>query len=363
MPTLATLLVSLALLTPRQDAAAETTRRDPLPPLSGFGARVPEGGWKVIRPRAGDSISLKEPTRDFTIEDTLVQASPRTAFIAYEHAGPFERVTFRNSVLRVDPGTIELDRSYWAVRGYDMVDTVFENVEITNFGVITPKHDEGHAIYMNVRGPVTLRNCYIHHNGGQGLQLVNRPNESSFPPGPAEGRILIENTVFLENGFNPNRAAFQISIFGTGQEIVMRDVILAAGFDESLRIDGKTNAALLIEAEYYNPARPQRLVWWRPAELPEGFETPFTQGRTELTRLRVYHVNPNRPLVQIKGCEELIVRDCDFGQGKIELDHPKKAGRPSGRIVWEGNRGPAQVFHRGEYLGPASRDFVVEAAD
>lgn len=367
MSKLALLLVAPLLVAPAtrtllaQEPAAG--RQEPLPPLTGYGAHEPPGGWKVVPPRAGDSLSLKQATSGFVVEDTLVQASPRTAFIAYEHAGPFEGIVFRNCILRVEPGTIELDRSYWAVRGYDMVDTLFENVEITNFGVVTAKHDEGHAIYLNVHGPLTIRNGYIHHNGGQGLQLVNRPRESTFPPGPALGTIRVENTVFLENGFNPNRAAFQISIFGTGQEIVMQDVVIAAGFDAALRTRGGTNGALLIEPEYFDPSHPTRLVWWRPAVLPDGFVEPFGQGRTELTRLRVYHVNPNRPLIQIKGCQELIVRDCDFGQGRIELDHPRKPGRPSGRIVWEGNRGPAQVFHQGSYLGPATRDFVLEAQD
>jgi hypothetical protein len=102
-------------------------------------------------------------------------------------------------------------------------------------------------------------------------------------------------------------------------------------------------------------------VWWRPEKLPEDWEMPFSQKRVELTRVRVFHKQPNRPIVQIKGCEELIVRDCRFGIGRIELDLPHKAGRDCGHIVWQGNSGPAQVFHRGKELGTASDDFVIGA--
>jgi len=342
--------------------AGDDSARPLLPPLTGFGPVEPEGGFAVHPPARGDTIALLEPTDDFVLEDAIVQASKRTAFIAYEHRGPYRGTTFRNSVLRVEPGTLEDDRSYWAVRGYDMIDTLFERVEITGFGVVTPHHDEGHAIYLNVRGPITLRDCFVHHNGGQGLQLVNRPNESDLPPGPAEGRIEVRNTAFVENGFNPNRASFQVSIFGTGQGILMEDVVIAAGIDGTEYHRGKTGGALLIEAERWDPGRPQRRVWWRPEEPTADFEPPFTSGRTELTRLRVYHRDPNRALVQIKGCEELIVRDCDFGQGRIDIDHPRKAGRDCGRIVWQGNRGPALVYVRGEAVGTANRDFVLEGA-
>jgi len=296
----------------------------------------------------------------FTLVDTIVQASARTAFICYQNGGPYRGTTLRNSILRVEPQTLWLGRSYWAFRGYDMIDTVLERVEITGFGQITDKHDEGHAIYLNVAGPLTIADCAIHHNGGQGLQLVNRPAESVLDRGPAEGAITIRNTSFRENGFNPDRGATQVSIFGTGQTISMEDVEIVAGHDDTPYRGGWTGGALLIECEGYDPSRPKRAVWWRPDELPEDWEMPFSQGRTELLRVRMFHEKPNRPLVQIKGCEELIVRDCRFGEGRIDLDMPGKPGRDCGRIVWEGNAGPAQVFHQGRRMGTASDDFVIE---
>ena len=74
----------------------------------------------------------------------------------------------------------------------------------------------------------------------------------------------------------------------------------------------------------------------------------------------VNHRDANRPIVQIKGCEELVVRDCVFGPGRIELDAPDKQGRDCGKIVWQGNQGSAVVYHRGERLGTADQDFVIE---
>lgn len=339
---------------------SELDSREFLP--AGVGPQAPEK-WKIIPPKRtdwGDTFSVQRPTEGLRIEDTIVQASPRTAIILYEHRGPYEDVVIEDSIVRVQPGTLPLDRSYWGLRGYDVIDMLLRRVEFTGFGVVTPKHDEGHAIYLNLRGSLTLEGCDIHHNGGQGLQLVNRPGESNFPPGPAEGFIALRNTRFLENGFNPDRAGFQVSIFGTGQDVRMQDVLIAAGYDRVTQFPGgMTGGGLLIEAEAFRDWG-RKPVWWRPEELPEGFEIPFTQGHVELVRVHVHQRSPNRPIVQIKGCQSLTVRECSFGEGRIELDDPTKPGRTSGRIVWQGNRGPAVVYVRGERMGPADQDFVLE---
>lgn len=326
-----------------------------------FGPLDPKS-LKVIEPRSastGDTISLKDQEQGFVVEDALVYASVRTALICYQKGGPYVGTVVRNSILRVEPGVLPLDRSYWGVRAYDMVDTLFERVEITGFGRVTPRHDEGHAIYMNVLGALTITGCDIHHNGGQALQLVNRPAESVLPPAPGSGTIAIRGTSIRENGFNPDRAGFQVSIFGTGHDVVLDDVEIIAGRDETLFPRNQTGGALVIEPEAFQPTRPQPNVWWRPKELPEGFVTPFTQGSVQLTRVVIDHVNPNRPIVQIKGCRELVVQGCTFVSGRIDIDLPNKPGRECGFVSWKDNRGDAEVFYRGERLGLASEDFVV----
>lgn len=335
----------------------------PLPPVPREQESAPQR--RVIRARnepSADTLALKEPTRGFALESALLQASPRSALICYEKRGPFERVVLRDLLIKVVPGTIDLDRSYWGVRGYDMSDALLEGVEITGFGRITPKHDEGHAIYLNLAGSLSLIGCDIHHNGGQGLQLVNRPHESVLPPGPARGTIAVRETRFRENGFNPDRGASQVSIFGTGQAVEFQDVEISAGFDETAWPNGRTSGGLLIEPESFEARNPERLVWWRPVELPEGFVVPFTQGPTSLERVTIRHQNPSRPLAQIKGCESLEVRECLFEGGTVQLDDPEKPGRSCGRITWVGNRGDALVYREGKLLGPASQDFVIEPA-
>ena len=87
---------------------------------------------------------------------------------------------------------------------------------------------------------------------------------------------------------------------------------------------------------------------------------PYTQGKVELIDLRVRHRKPNRPIVVIKGCQELIVRGCNFEGGNIDLDNPEKPGRNCGKIVWEGNSGNAPVYHKGEIIGLARNDFTIE---
>jgi len=372
--TLTRLLSLLLLWTCAQssDGAEAPEERPPLAPLEDVGPILPaedgdegaaESAWKTVSFRPGessDTITLRHGEEGFLVENATVQASARTALICYQGSGPFRGLTLRNCLVTVEPGTLPLDRSYWAVRGYDMIDTTLERVEITGFGKVTPKHDEGHAIYFNVAGPVSIVDCDVHHNGGQGLQLVNRPKESVLERGPAQGAVLVKHTSFRENGFNPDRGGFQVSIFGTGQTVRFEDVEILAGLDGTPFPENRTGGALLIEAEGFNPNRPEKPVWWRPDELPDDFEQPFSQGRTELLRVRVIHRSPDKPLVQIKGCEELIVRDGEFSGGDVHLDLPTKPGRDCGRIEWAGNRGDARVFVRGVLQGRASEDFVVE---
>ncbi len=326
-----------------------------------FGPLDPES-LKVVAPRSAataDTITLKERERGFVVEDTLVQASLRTALICYQNGGPYVGTTVRNSILRVEPGVLALDRSYWGVRAYDMVDTLFERVEITGFGKVTPRHDEGHAIYMNVIGPLTIIGCDIHLNGGQALQLVNRPAESVLPPAPGSGTITIRGTSIRENGFNPDRGGTQVSIFGTGHDVVLDGVEIIAGRDGTPFLRNQTGGALLIEPETFRPIKGASNVWWRPKEQPAGFVMPFTQGRVQLTGVVIDHVNPNRPIVQIKGCRELLVQGCTFVRGRVDIDLPGKPGRECGLVSWKGNRGDAEVYYRGERLGLASEDFVV----
>ena len=290
-----------------------------------------------------------------------MQAGRRTALMFYERSGPHTGVVLRDVELSVEPGTLELDRAYWGLRGYDIADALFEHVKITGFGVVTEEHDEGHAIYLNPLGDLTFVGCSFHHNGGQAIQLVRRPPESVEPEGPAPGTIRIERSRFAENGFNPDRGAFQISIFGTGQDVVLRDVELVAGHDPAVVWPGGlTGGALLIESDAFQMRPRGPNTWWRPEELPEGFVPPYTTGRCELERVRIHHRDPNRPIVQIKGCRELLVTECDIAEGDVHLDMPRKAGPENGSIQWRGNRGEARVLWRGEFVGAAWQDFVVE---
>ncbi|MFT7539488.1 MAG: hypothetical protein ACI9K5_000444 [Gammaproteobacteria bacterium] len=316
-----------------------------------YGPRVQET-WRVLKPGNGDTISLTRAEQGpLEVIGTIVQASTRTALICFEGRGPFRNSVVRDSILQVEPGTLALDRSYWAFRGYDMIDTLVERVEITGFGVVTPKHDEGHAIYLNLAGDFTVLDSHLHHNGGQALQLVNRPGESVLPPGPAAGTIRIENTRIAENGFNPDRGGFQVSIFGTGQAITMRNTEIVAGMDETVFHRNQTGGGLLIEAEADNG---KRAIWWKPKDRPEDWVVPFAQGITHLDGVILRHRNPNKPLAQIKGCEELLVENCWFEGGDVVLDHPQKAGRNSGKITWRGNGGTARLFVRGKHVGPVS---------
>ena len=143
---------------------------------------------KVIRPKRGvsaDTFALRRKEEGFLIENTVLNASTRTAFICYDHAGPAPRQPLPQ---RPDPtsrrGPCPTTARTGACAGYDMVGTVFHGVEITGFGKVTPHHDEGHALYLNLAGDLTLIDCDIHDNGGQGLQAVNPPERVVAPQRP-----------------------------------------------------------------------------------------------------------------------------------------------------------------------------------
>lgn len=320
------------------------------------------GEWAIIPWKPGpssDTITLERGQTGFTLENTIVQASARTALMGYQGNGPFDGTRIRSCIFKVEENTVPDGRSYWGLRSYDMRDTLLQGVEITGFGKPTQHHDEGHAIYFNVAGPLTLDGCHIHHNGGQGVQLVNRPGESSLPRGPASGAITMQRTWFRENGFNPDRGGFQVSIFGTGQDVELNGVEIVAGHDATLYPEGRTGGGLLIEAE--GPHDGGDTCWWCPTAPGASPELPFTQGRVVLEGVLIDHVSPNRPIAQIKGCRELVVKSSVFRAGMVNLDDPTKAGRDCGRIEWSGNSGEAEVFLKGTLVGPASQDFV--AAD
>jgi hypothetical protein len=343
---------------PTPPGAKEGPKRQPL----SIPGPVAPAQWKIIPWKPGpssDTITLERGQKGLLLEDSLVQASARTALIGYQGSGPFDGTKIRNCIFRVEDGTVPDGRSYWGLRGYDMRDTTLENVEITGFGKPTQEHDEGHAIYFNLGGSLTLQGCFIHHNGGQGVQLVNRPNESSLPRGPAAGTITVSHTWFHENGFNPDRGGSQVSIFGTGQDVSLSDVEIVAGRDATLYPEGRTGGGLLIEAEGYHDNADT--CWWCPPEPDQpGQPTriPFTQGRVVLEQVLIDQVSANRPIAQIKGCSELIVRNSVFRGGQVALDDPSKAGRPCGRIEWSGNGGDAEVYLNGNLVGPANKDFV-----
>jgi len=382
--------LALATLASAQDGGAPPDAR-PDPPAGAANdasnAHAPDTRREIHGKSYGDTLGFPTAQTDFTLTDAIVDASPRTALIFYDKVGPHRGTTLRNVLIRVAPGTLPLDRSYWALRGYDMVDTLLDHVEITGFGVVTDRHDEGHAIYVNPAGDFTLTDSYIHHNGGQGLQLVDRPSETTMGKGPMPGTITVRRTRFVENGFNPNRGAFQVSIFGTGQDVVLEDVEIVAGLDDTVWPKGKTGGGIVMEPEPYAPNR-KKFPWWRPDDPPADFVPPFTQGVTTLTRVTVRHRDPDRALVQIKGCRELVVKDCTFeavdarpvdepgdGQGngpgrdhpvahahaRIELDAPTKPGRTCGKIVWQGNHGNCEVWQNGRRIGLVSDDFTIDA--
>ncbi len=201
--------------------------------------------------------------------------------------------------------------------------------------------NEGHGFYGNVTGELTIRDSLFENLGGNAVQLVwNYGKRDHEGPSTEGGLVLLENIAIRNVSFNPARGSFAIAIYGGDSE--KHDFVL-----RSLDLDLEWSAAQI---------RSGRTCFSAGGINLRGYgDYKWEIGKITLENCRVKMKNPHQALAQLGSCRELVVRNCEWIGGKVDVDHDGK--KPCGSISWSGNTGDAVVRNqRGEWR-PVSEDW------
>jgi len=192
-----------------------------------------------------DGVFLKASTPDFSLQDYAgVESGERVKVIVTHRAGvitnlrqpqprwdihnaeftarvhDFPRDDPRNAVWPGEPQSEQdLYRARWAERAYMLYDGVIEEC------LFRWLHKE-HGPYLTLVGNFLVRRNVFDHCAGQGLQIVQRPNEIDTALWPLDPDAVID---IRGNAFNycglwhgRGRAAFACTAFGGAEVVVVR---------------------------------------------------------------------------------------------------------------------------------------------
>jgi hypothetical protein len=212
-------------------------------------------------------------------------------------------------------GTGEL---LWAMRLYNVTNMRIKDTVFRYVGDLE-KGREGHCIYLNLLGDLTLDNVFCHTSLGQGLQLVYRPWETNVSPEliPTEKDIIINKSRFVNLG-GGDRDSFAVSIFGTGHRITMSDVLVR----ETNQLPSWDNTRTGVK----NRSRGGILIG----------AGDFGNRDAVFTAVHVLLKDSDRPAVQIEECDHLewagghCIDSGDLGwDAKVEIRLGAKSGEIS----------------------------------
>lgn len=110
----------------------------------------------------------------------------------------------------------------WLVRAYDLAGSEFHTCSFSpNTHVV-----EGHGLYANLNGRLTITDSDFLSIAGNGIQLVRRPSEqgaSTFdnvpPYGPALGSVNILDISFFAHDTPSQRCSYSLAYYGCGQDL------------------------------------------------------------------------------------------------------------------------------------------------
>jgi hypothetical protein len=237
----------------------------------------------------------------------------------------------------------------WGMRVYGITDWLIKRCYFWNFGLIK----EGHGMYADIFGSNAWENCLFDELGGQGVQLVFRKGNAPTPR-PVEGTQIFKKCRFKHNTWNPDRGASQLAIYNLGseQDVIIEDSKFICDYEEigRAKYKGYNSKAAITIVPVGNGKE-----WW---QLPD--DTPFTQNVASIRKTEVYHTNPERSVVNIKGCRVVEITDCIVDEGVVDIDHPSQAGRKAEKITVLGCSGNATLRVGGKVVGPISQDYTGE---
>jgi len=209
----------------------------------------------------------------------------------------------------------------WGIRGYNVMG-VLENLEMWRCGDWTQGR-EGHAVYLNVAGSLTVRKLKAVQCGGQLLQLVWRASETRMLEAlwpDANDTILLEECEAVDCGaINEGmavRASWPVSIFHPGQRIAVRDLVVETNlptFVGGTAGPCNSHGALVATWGERGVKTPELVIDGLHGRLvkPDRSVIRLTGvGHTELRRIGLTVEGGAMNVALVEDCDSLIVEDC-----------------------------------------------------
>jgi hypothetical protein len=176
-----------------------------------------------------------------------------------------------------------------------------------------------HAIYANVAAGLVVSGCRFERIGAQAVQTVWRAKETTHPElVDDDSLIIVEDSIAIGCGRieGIGRAAFAFSFFDGPGEVIVRRCALRSH-----------------QPPFGHKAGNVGPQWF------ESFGAIMAQGhrRVELRELSIAYVNPDRPIIQLQNCPQVVLES-------IHVEYPalvRIKGCPS--IVVAGCSGPVTL--------------------
>lgn len=315
------------------------------------GTIPPDSGW------------IKAPAPDgLTFERRIFESGRRTA-VQYHTALP---IYFRDHIYRdveirpakaFDP-TDEQSGMEWGGRFYNTANLLFERLWVHH---ANSNSGEGHGLYVDPSGALTLRNSRIEDCGGQLLQVFNRQWGSVFGPGEpptnlpfAAGQVRISEFVGRNAGWNPSRGAFALTFNGLGPDadIVIENVDLHLEWSAPQIRSGRQcwSAGGIVISKTDVPPAWMTVVPSRNA------------GHVHLKNWKLVMKQPRQYLLKVDNVESLTIENSHFealgGEGLIQIDEPGWTDKDSGKITIRNCTGNAIVYVKGQKVGLVSEGYT-----
>lgn len=250
------------------------------------------------------------------------------------------RFGFRDCVFEGVAGDDGKIRTRWGIRAYDVIDWEFEHCEWRQI-------PGEHGCYLSAPGSVTWRNCRFQNIGSQAIQVVYRTggksaHETSDPRLVNLGGLqLVQECVISEVGQpTGGRPSYALSFF-QGPKTKVR---IESCFIQTLNSPHLDHEGM--------PARSY------------GAIMVHERPRVEIVNNYVNYAQPDRDVIQIWNCDEVIIEGCEIVSGRIELRNCKRvrvAGNTGGATLLVGT-GPRNVWPlpNVRHEAPVSMDYEHE---
>ena len=246
----------------------------------------------------------------------------------------------------------ELD-SYYGARAYQIEDALIRGSWIHHLGGFGR---DGHGLYFNLHGDLTVMDSLFEEMGGQAIQLVNR--EDAFKNGapqldnrPAKiGMVAIKRCGIINAGYSPMRGSWAISLAGLGRSDRQVDVLIE---DLYMRCNYQGKGGSQHNGDPIN-SRGGVLIENALKNGQRGY------GTVTIRRADVELWEPDRGPLTINNSENVLIEDCRIishsGRPWLEIDRLDFSGfqdvSPCGSVRIRNVSGNQILRVRDKQIGP-----------